>query len=88
MDWKKLHYLIWFLPAYLLFQGIYQVIVYKGMVKTYAEGVSYMANVDYFRINDMQAQTNGVIIAVVHHKRRAAYPSEYDFGCSTGRRSP
>lgn len=62
MDWKKLHYLIWFLPAYLLFQGIYQVIVYNGMIKTYAEGTSYMANVDYFRINDMQAQTNGVII--------------------------
>lgn len=61
MDWKKLHYLIWLLPAYLLFQGIYQVIVYNGMLKTYKDGQSYMAKVDYFRINNLQAQTNGVI---------------------------
>lgn len=61
MDWKKLHYLIWLLPAYLLFQSVYQVIVYRGLTKTYKEGTSYIANVDQFMIRNLQAQSYGSI---------------------------
>lgn len=61
MDWKKLHYLIWLLPAYLLFQSLYQVDVYHGLTKTYKEGTSYVASVDQFMIRNLQAQSYGSI---------------------------
>jgi hypothetical protein len=62
MNWKKLYHLIWLLPAYLLFLGIQQTMVYFGVQKTYNSGHSYVAKVDYYRINNLQAQTNGVVI--------------------------
>lgn len=68
MDWKKLHYLIWLLPAYLLFQSVYQVIVYNGLTKTYKEGTSYIANVDNFMIRNLQAQSYGSITLSFHVK--------------------
>lgn len=61
MDWKKLHYLIWLLPAYLLFQSLYQVDVYRGLTKTYKEGTSYIANVDQLMVRNLQAQSYGSI---------------------------
>jgi len=58
----KIYHFIWLIPAWLLFLGIYEVYTYNGLVKTYQEGTSYIANVDYFRMKDLQAQSNGVII--------------------------
>lgn len=54
-------YIYWLLPAYLLFQTVYQVQVLRGLEKTYDQGVSYVAEVVDFRLKNMQAQSNGVI---------------------------
>lgn len=58
----KLYHFIWFIPIYLLLQGLYQVYSYNGILKTYQHGTSYISNVDYLKIKNLQAQTNAVII--------------------------
>lgn len=54
-------YIYWLLPAYLLFQTVYQVQVLRGLEMTYDGGESYVADVVDFRLKNMQAQSNGVI---------------------------
>jgi hypothetical protein len=54
-------YIYWLLPAYLLFQTVYQVQVLRGLEMTYEGGISYVADVVDFRLKNMQAQSNGVI---------------------------
>src|SRR5690606_32310378 len=61
MGKKAVSILYWLLPAYLLFQSVYQIQVLRGLEKTYAEGQSYTADVVDFRLKNMQAQSNGVI---------------------------
>lgn len=51
----------WLLPAYLLFQSIYQIQVLGGLQSTYENGTSYLAEVVEFRLKNMQAQSNGII---------------------------
>jgi len=51
----------WLLPAYFLFQSIYQIQVLGGLQSTYDNGTSYLAEVVEFRLKNMQAQSNGVI---------------------------
>jgi len=51
----------WLLPAYLLFQSVYQIQVLRGLEKTYEQGESYIAEVVDFRLKNMQAQSNGII---------------------------
>lgn len=55
-------FLIWLLPAYFLFQGSYQVLIYYGIEKTYMEGESYVADVLEFDVKQIAAQTNGYVI--------------------------
>ncbi|WP_340102591.1 hypothetical protein [Rhodohalobacter sp. 8-1] len=55
-------FLIWLLPAYFLFQGSYQVLIYYGIEKTYTEGESYVADVLEFDVKQIAAQTNGYVI--------------------------
>jgi len=62
MNWKKLYHLFWLIPAYLLFLGIQQTSVYFGVQQTYKNGHSLVAKVDYYHLNNLQAQTNGVVI--------------------------
>lgn len=57
----KIYHFIWFIPVYLLLQGIYQIYSYNGFIKTYDHGTSYIASVNYLQIKNLQAQTNGVI---------------------------
>lgn len=54
-------YIYWLLPAYLLFQSVYQIQVLRGLEKTYEQGESYIADVVDFRLKNMQAQSNGII---------------------------
>ncbi len=54
-------YIYWLLPAYLLFQSVYQIQVLRGLEKTYERGESYVADVVDFRLKNMQAQSNGII---------------------------
>lgn len=54
-------YIYWLLPAYLLFQSVYQIQVLRGLEKTYELGESYVADVVDFRLKNMQAQSNGII---------------------------
>lgn len=54
-------YIYWLLPAYLLFQTVYQVQVLRGLEMTYGKGESYVADVVDFRLKNMQAQSNGII---------------------------
>ncbi len=61
MGKKAVSILYWLLPAYLLFQSVYQIQVLRGLEKTYADGQSYTADVVDFRLKNMQAQSNGII---------------------------
>jgi len=51
----------WLLPAYFLFQSIYQIQVLGGLQSTYENGQSYLADVVEFRLKNMQAQSNGIL---------------------------
>ncbi|MFV1884397.1 MAG: hypothetical protein ACMZ7B_07915 [Balneola sp.] len=55
-------YLVWLLPAYLLFIIIQQGLVYQGTIDTYENGVSIPANVLDFDIKQIAAQSNGYVI--------------------------
>lgn len=54
--------LVWLLPAYFLFQGSYQVLIYNGLGQTYVNGESYVANVLEFDVKQIAAQTNGYVV--------------------------
>ena len=58
----KLVYLVWLLPAYLLFLTVHQISVYGSLGKTFEEGASYEASVLEFEINTIASQTNGYIV--------------------------
>jgi len=55
-------FLIWLLPAYFLFQGGYQLLVYNGLGHTYENGESYVADVIDFDVKQIAAQTNGYVV--------------------------
>lgn len=55
-------FLIWLLPAYFVFQGVYQILVYHGLSKTYTTGDSYVAEVIDFDVKQIAAQTNGYVV--------------------------
>ncbi len=55
-------YLVWLLPAYLLFIIIQQGLVYQGTIDTYENGESIAANVLDFDIKQIAAQSNGYVI--------------------------
>lgn len=58
----KYIYLIWLLPAYLLFLTVHQVSVYYGIADTYENGNSYTAEVIEFDIKQIASQTNGFVV--------------------------
>jgi len=58
----KYIYLIWLLPAYLLFLTLHQVSVYYGITDTYENGTSYTAEVREFDIKQIASQTNGYVV--------------------------
>lgn len=62
MNRYKFYYLIWLLPAYLLFLIIHQALVYNSIVDTYKDGTSYTADVVDFDFKQIAAQTNGYIV--------------------------
>lgn len=55
-------FLIWLLPAYFFFQSGYQVYTYFGIIDTYNDGTSYVANVTDFDVKQIAAQTNGYVV--------------------------
>jgi len=55
-------FLIWLLPAYFLFQGSYQLLIFQGMTTTYDNGSSYVADVIDFDVKQIAAQTNGYVV--------------------------
>jgi hypothetical protein len=55
-------YLIWLLPAYLLFIMVQQAMVHQNTIKTYEEGVSIAADVLDFDIKQIAAQSNGYVV--------------------------
>lgn len=62
MSKYKFIYLIWLLPAYLLFLTVHQVLVYNGIGDTYENGDSYTAQIVEFDIKQIASQTNGYVI--------------------------
>lgn len=62
MSKYKFIYLVWLLPAYLLFLTIHQGLVYNGLEDTYENGESYTAEVVEFDIKKIASQTNGYVI--------------------------
>ncbi|MDR8392171.1 hypothetical protein NC796_13535 [Aliifodinibius sp. S!AR15-10] len=62
MSKYKFIYLIWLLPAYLLFLTVHQVLVYQGIGDTYNNGESYTAQVVDFDIKKIASQTNGYVV--------------------------
>lgn len=55
-------YLIWLLPAYLLFLFLHQTAVFNGVSDTFENGRSYTAKVVDFDIKQIAAQTNGYVV--------------------------
>lgn len=82
MSKYKFIYLIWLLPAYLLFLTIHQASVYYGIDNTYENGVSYTANVVEFDIKKIASQTNGYVVLEFettdgeHIQRKLSLPIE------------
>ena len=62
MSKYKFIYLIWLLPAYLLFLTLHQIAVYNGIGNTYENGTSYTSEVVEFEIKQIAAQTNGYVV--------------------------
>jgi len=77
---KKLLLLYWLIPIYLLFLSSYELLTYIGIQSTNKDGVSLISRVDYLKIKNMQAQSNGVIDISftdnkgVHHTKRMTLP--------------
>lgn len=59
---KKLVYLTWLIPAWLLFLGLYQGYVLRGIIYTQASGESLVAFVEDFDIKYIASQTNGYVV--------------------------
>lgn len=62
MSKYQLIYLIWLLPAYLLFLIIHQGAVFTSLADTYQNGSSYTADVVDYDMKQIAAQTNGYIV--------------------------
>lgn len=62
MNKYYLVFLIWFLPAYFLFQCSYQILTYRGFQDTFENGDSYVAEVIDFDVKQIAAQTNGFVV--------------------------
>jgi len=58
----KFLYLIWLLPAYLLFLCGHQALVFYSVVNTYDNGDSYVAEVVDYDLKKIAAQTNGYVV--------------------------
>lgn len=59
---NKWVYLTWLIPAWLLFLGLYQANVLRGLSSTHAYGVNLTAFVEEFDIKYISSQTNGYVI--------------------------
>lgn len=59
---KKLVYLTWLIPAWLLFLSLYQANVLRGMMQTQATGENLVAFVEEFDIKYIASQTNGYVV--------------------------
>ncbi len=59
---KKLVYLTWLIPAWLLFLSFYQTNVLRGMMQTQAGGQNLVAFVEEFDIKYIASQTNGYVV--------------------------
>ena len=59
---KKWVYLTWLIPAWLLFLGLYQANVMRGLMRTHADGADLMAFVEEFDIKYISSQTNGYVV--------------------------
>lgn len=62
MNKYKFLYLIWLLPAYFIWQAGYQLYIYNGLIDTYQNGESHIAEVLDFDIKQIAAQTNGYVV--------------------------
>ncbi len=62
MNKYYLIFLIWLLPFYFVLQSGYQVYTYLGIVNTFQNGDSYVAEVTDFEIKQIAAQTNGYVV--------------------------
>lgn len=59
---KKWVYLTWLIPGWLLFLGLYQANVMRGLIGTHTDGVNLTAFVEEFDIKYISSQTNGYVI--------------------------
>tara|TARA_R110000868_G_scaffold37111_14_gene131626 strand:+ start:36972 stop:37454 length:483 start_codon:yes stop_codon:yes gene_type:complete len=55
-------YLVWLLPAYLLFIIVQQGLVHQGTIDTYENGVSIASDVLDFDVKQIAAQSNGYVL--------------------------
>lgn len=59
---KKWVYLTWLIPGWLLFLGLYQANVMRGLIDTHTDGQNLTAFVVEFDIKYISSQTNGYVI--------------------------
>lgn len=62
MNAYKFSYLIWLLPAYLLFLCLHQTVVLYSLSDTYNNGTSLIAEIVEFNTKQIGAQTSGHVI--------------------------
>ncbi|MTI86409.1 MAG: hypothetical protein FH748_00415 [Balneolaceae bacterium] len=61
MNKYYLLYLIWLLPAYMLFITVQQGLVYQGAVDTFNHGEDYVAEVTDFDVKQIASQSNAYV---------------------------
>lgn len=61
MNMTRALHLLWLLPAYFAGMIVYQLVVLKGLDRTYTTGESLLATVTDFDIKQIAAQTNGYV---------------------------
>lgn len=81
MNSYKFIYLIWLLPAYLLFLTAHQAYVFYSVVNTYDTGESYIAEVVDYEMKQIAAQTNGYVVLKFEtdaevHQQKLSLPVE------------
>ena len=81
MNKYKFLYLIWLLPAFVLFLCVHQAYVFYSVVDTYDTGESYVAEVVDYEMKQIVTQNNGYIVLKFEtddgtHQQKLSLPVE------------
>jgi hypothetical protein len=61
MNRYRFLYAYWFIPTWLLFLAVQQIMVHQGAMDTFKNGTTYIAEITDFDLKQMGAQSNGYV---------------------------